>query len=187
MGTLIFAQSLNPSSAKFALIELCRTTTIAGKMWIYSIPITLLLAVLVASAPTDLTDGLEDPSAGNITFAFGDSSNIYFQSDLDDGALVFRDEDADDEEEVQWNDNSDFGDEDVKRHITKRSPIPPFDPISKTIKKTAKLTALKTAKLGALSKTAKLAALSPLALKLLKKPLLKKPFKKPFKCCSLIG
>merc|ERR1712038_164134 len=167
MGTLIFAQSLNSSSAKFALIELCRTTTTAGKMWIYSIPITLLLAILVASAPTDLTDGLEDLSDGNITF--GDSSNIYFQSDLDDGALVFRDEDADDEEEVQWNDNSDFGDEDVKRHITKRSPIPPFDPISKTIKKTAKLTAL--------SKTAKLAALSPLALKLLKKPLLKKPFK----------
>merc|ERR1712038_1442987 len=126
MGTLIFAQSLNSSSAKFALIELCRTTTTAGIMWIYSIPITLLLAILVASAPTDLTDGLEDLSAGNITF--GDSSNIYFH--LDDGALVFRDEDADDEEEVQWNDNSDFGDEDVIRHITKRSPIPPFDPIS---------------------------------------------------------
>lgn len=107
-------------------------------MWIYSIPITLLLAILVASAPTDLTEGLEDLSAANIT----------------------------------------IGEVPVQRNLVKRSPIPPFDPISKTIKKTAKLTALKTAKL---------AALSPLALKLLKKPLLKKPFKKPFKCCSLIG
>ena len=135
-----------------------------------------LLTILVASS-----------ASGGPINAIENSSRIASQSDLDDGALVFRDDEAVDEEEAQRNYNTVIGEEDVMRHIAKRSPIPPFDPISKTIKKTAKLTALKTAKLGALSKTAKLAALSPLALKLLKKPLLKKPFKKPFKCCSLIG
>ena len=137
---------------------------------------------MVASAPTDLTDGLEDLSAGNITF--GDSSNIYFQSDQDDGALVFRDEDTDDEEEVQWNDNSDFGEEDVMRHITKRSPIPPFDPISKSLK--LKKLLKKTGKLGGVGLAAYGGGLAGAGGTLLKTPkkLLKKPkklLKKPGK------
>ena len=66
-----------------------------------------------------------------------DSSNIDFQSDLE-------------EEEAQWNYKSDLGEEDVMRHIAKRSPIPPFDPISKTLKlkKKAKKLLKKTGKLG---------------------------------------
>ena len=79
-----------------------------------------------------------------------DSSSIDFQSDLDDGALTFRDDDAEDVEEAQRNDITDFGEEDVLRHIAKRSPIPPFDPISKTLKLKKKIKKLlkKTGKLG---------------------------------------
>merc|ERR1712038_1264575 len=82
-----------------------------------------LLTILVASSA----------SGGPINI-IEDSSSIASPSDLDDGALVFRDDEAVDEGEAQRNYDTVFGEEEVMRHIAKRSPLPPFDPFSKSLK-----------------------------------------------------
>jgi len=110
-------------------------------MWTFTLPLTLLATLVVSSAfaqPIDLVD---------------DFSAIDFLSHPDDATVLYR---YDNEEEEQRND---IVEADEPRHLEKRSPIPPFDPISKKLKLKAKKLALKLKpfKLPALKKLPKLA------------------------------
>jgi len=89
-------------------------------MWTFTLPLTLLATLVVSSAfaqPIDLVD---------------DFSAIDFLSHPDDATVLYR---YDNEEEEQRND---IVEADEPRHLEKRSPIPPFDPFSKTLKLIAK-------------------------------------------------
>lgn len=112
-------------------------------MWTLTLPLTLLAIIVASSATAEPIDNYED------------YSDIGFLSHPDDVTVLYRDAD---DEEVQWNDHVQA---DESRHLAKRSPVPPFDPISKKLKKKAKKLLLKVKKLKPLiKKGAKLAALA---------------------------
>jgi len=110
-------------------------------MWTFTLPLTILATLVVSSAfaqPIDLVD---------------DFSAIGFLSHPDDATVLYR---YDNDEEERWND---IVEADEPRHLEKRSPKFPFDPITKKLK------------LKLLKKKAKKFAIK---LKPFKKPALKK-------------
>ena len=76
-------------------------------------PITLLAIIAVSSASPVLTDIEED------------YSNIGYLSHPEGDMVLYR---VDDDEDELWND---MVEADEPRHLEKRSPVTPFDPISK--------------------------------------------------------
>merc|ERR1711935_1068054 len=90
------------------------------KMWTFTLPL-ILLATYVASSsfavPIDLVD---------------DFSAFDFLSHPDDATVLYRYDNHEDEQ------RSDIVEADEPRHLEKRSPIFPFDPITKTLKLKAK-------------------------------------------------
>merc|ERR1711935_478010 len=99
------------------------------KMWTFTLPL-ILLATYVASSsfavPIDLVD---------------DFSAFDFLSHPDDATVLYRYDNHEDEQ------RSDIVEADEPRHLEKRSPIFPFDPITKTLKLKAKKVLLKSPKI----------------------------------------